>query len=211
MQRSNLELPKELCRTAKVPPSSFACVFHRKKLDKQHVRCSCPLSTHSSDLSTVKIPERLHTFLENVLTNSFPQESYQPGTRWCTSCRNAFKKEAQQGGKSTPALYNPPPPPPPPNKRNCLKVNKTPAINSYKRFFLFRHLSALFITVSSHPSFWRHLIVASHVDFELPFCSEAVKLLWIKAFTCAPTTVCEAGQIIHGGANVTWSDRHSED
>lgn len=112
-----LGLSKELCRVAQVPTSSFACLSHRRELEKQNKRCSCPLATHSSGLSAIPIPGRLYQFFDEL---GATQNKYQPGTRWCLSCRNAFKKDEQVTAKCAPPSYIPP------KKRSHLKVIRKP-------------------------------------------------------------------------------------
>lgn len=109
-------LSEVLCRVAQVPSRSYACLFHSRDLEKKNNRCSCPLAAHSSALSKIPIPARLYMFFDEL---GATQKEYRPGTRWCSACRNAFKKEEETHKHTLPSYI-------PPKKRSRPKVNRKP-------------------------------------------------------------------------------------
>ena len=85
-----ISLNAEMARVANVELGNFVCEYHWHIPRTTNNACSCPLSSHSREMSPTPIPARLFEVFDEV-GKSMPL--YRPRTRWCTSCqRNADEK-----------------------------------------------------------------------------------------------------------------------
>lgn len=92
---------KRLARAAGVSEGSSLCLYHRDEATRQDSRCSFPFTLiHSRTL--VNVPERLFEVIDSL---AMEIEGYQPGTKWCTSCRKHGEEILKE---KDPTLYVPP-------------------------------------------------------------------------------------------------------
>ena len=83
-------LAADLSRVLGVEPGvGYACLKHRRALDKEDERCSSALSrSHSKKLST--IPQKLYQFFDE---RGKTVVNYRPGGKWCNKCRTSYYRE----------------------------------------------------------------------------------------------------------------------
>ena len=80
-------LPADLARVLGAP--GYACLKHRRALEREDERCSSVLLlSHSKTLTT--IPQKLCQFLDE---RGKTVVNYQPGGRWCHKCRTSYYRE----------------------------------------------------------------------------------------------------------------------
>ena len=67
----------------------YACLKHRRALEREDKRCSSVLLlSHSKTLTTM--PQKLYQFLDERRKTVV---NYRPGGRWCHKCRTSYYRE----------------------------------------------------------------------------------------------------------------------